>query len=483
MKTPNYALVTLVFLASTAAAVLAAPTADPPAEPSKSAFRQYLEQDYMLGTWGGLRTRLKERGVDFEFLYLGALPCNLAGGLKRGSVYEGALMMMLDLDSEKLLGYEGGQLHAAGLNLHSGDEFARYYVGDLNKTSLLDFPDNFNLWELWYEQKMLRGKVALKFGQLVVDRDFIVPEYYNSLAGITFLNQTFFYPTMAFNVWDQPFFPVGNHGLASTPYGAPGVRLRVDPTSNTSLQIGAYDGNPDKSRGGTDFKLSSQEGALIYTELGLKINQSREAAGPPGNLKIGGYYHTDDFFDMYQGAFVAFDNFVASEGLPVPPISNGTASSHHGNYGFYFLVDQMLWREVGKDDPARQGLAGFFRGAIAPEDRNLASWGLDGGLVYKGLIPTRDWDTLGLAVSYLNLSDELARAQRDINALFRSLDAPAPFAAEADYEAVVELNYRAQMTAWWSLQTSLQRVFHPGGGVFQDTPNAWVLIVQTAFRF
>ena len=80
-------------------------------------------------------------------------------------------------------------------------------------------------------------------------------------------------------------------------------------------------------------------------------------------------------------------------------------------------------------------------------------------------------------------SDELARAQRDINALFRSLDAPTPFAEDADYEAVVELNYRAQMTAWWSLQTSLQRVLHPGGRVFQDTPNAWVLVVQTMFRF
>jgi porin len=348
---------------------------------------------------------------------------------------------------------------------------------------MLDFPDTLQLWELWYEQKFLDNKVALKFGQLAIDRDFIVPEYYNSLAGITFLNQTFFYPTMAFNVYDQPFFPVGHHALASTPYGTPGVRLRVDPCKHAYFQIGAYDGNPDRHDGGTHVKLSSEEGALIYAELTLKINQSETAEGPPGNLKIGGYYHTDEFFDMYEGSYVAFDNFVAANGIPLPPISSGPASEHDGNYGLYFLADQMLWREVGKDDTAQQGLTGFFRAAFAPKDRNLAQFGIDGGVVYKGLIPTRDWDTLGLGVSYLEISDDLRRAQRDINTLITSFGGPAPFTKLADHETVIELSYKAQLTAWWTLQPSIQRVFHPGGRVLSDIPDAWAFVVQTSLRF
>ena len=143
----------------------------------------------------------------------------------------------------------------------------------------------------------------------------------------------------------------------------------------------------------------------------------------------------------------------------------------------------MLWREVGKDDPAQQGLVGFFRVAGAPADRNLASFGVDGGLVYKGLIPKRDWDTIGLAASYLEISDDLRHAQRDINATIVSFGGPPPFSKIADYEAVIELSYKAQMTAWWTLQPSLQRVFHPGGRVFSDIPDAWAFIVQTAFRF
>src|SRR5439155_3486631 len=132
-------------------------------------------------------------------------------------------MALLDLDSEKLLGYQGGQLHAGSLWLHSGRDFSVHYSGDLNVVSLIDFPDMLRLWELYYEQKFFDDKFSIKFGQMAVDRDFIVPEYYNSIASINLINQTFFYPTMAFNVWDIPGFPPADHALASTPYGAPGI--------------------------------------------------------------------------------------------------------------------------------------------------------------------------------------------------------------------------------------------------------------------
>src|SRR4029077_9726910 len=123
--------------------------------------------------------------------------------------------------------------------------------------------------------------------------------------------------------------------------------------------------------------------------------------------------HTDDFFDMYQGTFAAFDNIlVAMGGAPLGIFPN--PRTHGGNYGLYLLADQVLWREIGKDDPARQGLVGFFRVATAPKDRNLAQLGIDGGLVYKGLIPGRDWDTLSLAGSYLKKIDELEQEATDI---------------------------------------------------------------------
>ena len=339
------------------------------------------------------------------------------------------------------------------------------------------------LWELYYQQSFFDGKLTLKAGQLDIGSDFIVPEYYNSMAGLTFLNQTFFFPTMAFNVWDQPFFPVGNHGLASTPYGAPGALARYELCSSAYLQAGVYDGNPDRSESGTRIHLDSQEGALAYFETGYRHNSGKGDTGLPGNLKLGGWYHTDSFFDTYQGTFAAFDNAaIAAGGQPLGIFSN--PSEHGGNYGAYFLADHYLWREPVDEKAPLQGLIGFFRAAVAPKDRNIAQLGLDGGLVYRGLIPTRDWDALGVAFSYLQISDDLRNAQDDLRSTLNSISPGlGGIVPHADYEAVLELTYRWQVAAWWAINTGVQRVWHPGGGLSASIPDAWVLNLQTTFRF
>ena len=453
-------LVSALMAAVFALQILPATAAEPAAQ-EKSDLMKFLEQDYLLGTWGGLRTDLSKRGVDFEFLYIMSNPHNVSGGIKTGDSYQGAMLMLLDLDSQKLAGYEGGHLHVAGVSLHGCDHFSDEHIGDFNKVNLVDFPSAWRLWELWYEQKFWNNKASLKFGQLAVDQDFLQAEFYNSLASISFMNQTFFYPTLAFNVYDIPGFPTGNHALASTPYGAPGVRLRVDATDRCYAQFGAYDGLPDQ-KDGAQVHLDGDEGALLYFEVGYKLNQRPDDTGLPGNIKLGAFYHTDDFAD----------NTSVFEAM----LSVGPVKYHSGTYGFYGLIDQMLYREAGKDDPARQGLAGFFRLTGAPGDRNLTTFGVDGGLVYKGLIPTRDWDSFGIAASYLEMSDDIADGQRAVNTA-----APGTFPAILDYEAALEINYKAQMTAWWTLHFAVERTFHPGGS--SANPDSWAFILASTLRF
>ena len=458
MTTRSCRLLLLLAVLSGLAPVARADEAAPASAPAaKSSFRQFLEQDYLFGNWGGGRTWLSERGVDFEFFYIGTMPRNISGGLKTGTSYEGALLMLLDLDSKKLVGYEGGHLHMGGVWLHGQDHFSDRNIGDLNKVNLIDFPNAARLWELWYEQKFLDDKWSLKFGQMAVDQDFIKAEYYNSLASINLHNQTFFYPTLAFNVYDIPGFPVGHHALPSSPYGAPGALLRWSATDRVYVQAAAYDGFPEQSGSGARINLNQEEGALIYFETGYKLNQRQQDSGLPGNIKLGAYYHTDDFSDMYS-------------------VVTGSPTVHSGTWGGYLLLDQMLYREVGKNDPAQQGLVGFFRVTGAPPDRNLTQFGLDGGLGYKGLIPTRDYDSLSIAGSYLQMSRDLRRGQNDVNSIF-----PGYFPALVDYEGVFEVNYKAQLTAWWTANASVQRVFHPGGSA--AIRDAWAFILGTTLRF
>jgi porin len=441
------------------------------AEKSDSAFKRWLTGDYLLGDWGGARTKLSEQGIDLEFFYIGSMPCNVQGGIKTGAQYQGALLMALDLNSEKLAGYHGGNFHASSLWLNGRDDFSAEHIGDYNRVNLVDYPNAFRLWELWYSQKLFADKVMLKGGLMSVDRDFIVPDYYNSITSINFLNQTFFYPSLAFNVSDISGFPPGNHGLPSTPYGALGILLRVEATKNIYVQAAVYDGNPDRSYHGTDIRLGNDEGALAYFETGFRLNAATNEPGLPGSYKIGGYYHTDEFADVYQGTTVAI---AAGGGVVLP-----AASEHSGNYGVYGLAEQYLWLEKDKSDPAMQGILSFFRVAAAPKDPNLTQFEMTGGLVFKGLIPSRDWDALGIGASYLKFSDDIRSAVRDANTTFgTSFKLP-------DYEGLVEVSYKAQLTAWWTVQPSIQWVLHPGGrtDLARQPGDAVAFILQTTLRF
>jgi porin len=438
-----------------------AATNTPAAQPSKLV--SFLMQDYLLGDWDGGRTYLSHHGVDFEFFYIGSLPSNLSGGLKTGSVYDGLFAMLLDLNSEKLGLYDGGQLHVSSLWIN-GHPFSANYVGDLNRVNLVDLPHAFRLWELWYQQKMFDDTLSLKFGEMGVDQDFIVADYSK-----TFINQTFFYPTLAFDIVDQPGFPVGNHGLPSVPYSAPGALVRWDPDPKVYAQAAIYAGNPDTTYSGTQFRINEGEGALIYAETGFRFNQGTNDTGLKGSYKAGGYYHTANFVDVYDATTGAL---YAGAGIPTAP-----PGEHRGNYGLYLLAEQQLYREVAGPDPAQKGLGAFFRIETAPQDRNLADFGIDGGLVYKGLIPSRDYDSLGIAGSYLRISDDIRTAQSDFNAAFGTT------LPVADYEAVLEVTYKAQLAAWWTLQPTIERVWHPGANLTANIPNATVFIMQTTLRF
>lgn len=432
------------------------------AQDTNSAFTRWAMQDYMLGDWGGMRSQLSRQGVDLEFIYAGSLPYNFDGGRRTGAIYQGAIFGMLDLDSEKLLGYEGGKLHVTGLWLHGNKLFSADYSGDFNRVNLLDLDNTTRLGELWYQQKFFGEKLAVKFGELAIDSDFIVPEYYSSFCQFTLLNQTFFYPSLPYNVFDTPGFPATSHGLATTPLATPGAVVRWNPSEKIYFQAGVYSGSPDRSESGTRFRLSRSDGALNYFEIGYRHNPGTNNPGLGGTYKLGAYYHTSSYADAYEGVFYA-------AGIAPAP------RRHDGNYGLYLLAEQQLSLENGKADPAQQGLTGFFRVLGAPSDRNLMQLEIDGGLVYRGLIPTRDWDTLALAGSYLRFSDDIRAAQRDINSF-----APGSF-TPVDYEGVIELSYKIQATAWWTVQGSLQHVFHPGGSA--AIPDANVFILQTTLRF
>jgi porin len=208
----------------------------------------------------------------------------------------------------------------------------------------------------------------------------------------------------------------------------------------------------------------------LIAEASYLPNQGKDAKGLPGAYRIGAWYHTSPRFGDQR-----FDN----TGLSLAnPLSTGIPFDHIGDGGVYGVIDQMLYRVRGTDD---QGLSAFVRAGGVPNDRNLINFYADGGLLYKGLIPHRPEDKIGVAAAYARVGNNA-----------RGLDSDTGFFGNSFYpvrsgETAVEMMYQAQLAPWWMVQPEVHYITRPGGGVLNSDgslrPNAWVIAIRSALSF
>jgi porin len=189
---------------------------------------------------------------------------------------------------------------------------------------------------------------------------------------------------------------------------------------------------------------------FLHPRLIFRTNQGTGANGLPGEFKIGGW----------------FDSASDPSATGIQP----------WNYGFYFIADQMVYRvrqlvvasdmgNNGKQTAAAsrtdKGLGVFTHIGFDPQGSSLINFYIDGGLNYKGVIPTRENDILGMAVAYGHLQNSDA-------------------SSNPGYEIVFETTYQIDVHQWLSLQPDLQYVLHPSG---TDIANALVLGVRATLSF
>lgn len=389
----------------------------------------------LTGDWRKIRPQFSEKGVDFTAIYIGEVISNLSGGLRRGTTYEGLLNTGVDLDFEKLVEWKGAQFHVNSFWIHGSSPTAKY-VGDLQTLSNIDAFDTLRLNELWLQQNFCEDRFSFKLGMLAADTELMTSDY----AGL-FFNGAFGWPAaLALNV-PTPAYPIAT----------PGMRVRIQANEKFYFQSAVFDGDPDTqvhNDQGTRINLNKRDGLFSVYEFGCKLNQEKKSRGLPGTYKVGVWLHTDSFVDRQTEV-----NGVSLAN----PASTGSARIHSNNYGFYGVIDQMIFKEASKDEESDQGMSVFFRGVTAPNDRNLVSLQLMGGINYTGLIPGRDEDQIGLGVTHIEMSDQIQQFDRDSN-LFNSTSSPV-----REYETTLELTYRYCVSPWWNIQPDLQWVLNPGG--------------------
>jgi porin len=202
----------------------------------------------------------------------------------------------------------------------------------------------------------------------------------------------------------------------------------------------------------------------------------------PGSVKFGSWLHTQNV-----------DDVLSTDG-------DGNPLGHRNDYGFYWVIDQMLFREKKGQGPGAffsqllkirdpdydeeaepRGLGTFFQFGTAPANRNTVSYYFGTGLNYTGLLPGRGQDVLGVAVANAFISGKL-RESRDltIEAFDPASEDPAPGELRAN-ESALETTYRIHVNDYVSLQPDYQIVFNPSGEQNTKTAHVFTLRFEVGF--
>src|SRR6516225_11186799 len=81
---------------------------------SGSSFENPSRQ-YLLGDWGGERTKLAEKGITFDFFYISDMQANPSGGLQQTQAGWERIRGTVDIDFDKMISWQGLSFHATGL--------------------------------------------------------------------------------------------------------------------------------------------------------------------------------------------------------------------------------------------------------------------------------------------------------------------------------------------------------------------------------
>jgi porin len=383
------------------------------------------ETRYMTGNWENEREELSDKGITFNMTFVFDLLGNPFGGNERGARYDHSMGWDVNFDLEKFAGMLGTQFHVSGL-WRQGQNLSKATIGNSIVCSTIYGHEQFRFYFLYLEKTFLNDRFNLRVGRIATGDDFAASPLYwtfisNGIDGMPI--------TIPINL----FYTV----YPTTTWGA---RLKTALFGDFNMMSGLYNGDEGVGRDcmyGLDFSLRLKKGIMYAQEFSYNPNTKPGATGMPGNYKVGFYYDSGVFRDVY---YDINGNSAAVSGLD--------NKKHIGNYGLYFHADQLIYRENKTTD---QGLTPLFVACLAPDNINQFVSFLMTGVIYKGLIPGFDQDLTAAQMTYVGWSDQWSLNNADAG------NAPQKF------EAMFELTYKKFITPWMYLQPDMQYIIRPGG--------------------
>ncbi|MEJ2635500.1 MAG: carbohydrate porin [Calditrichia bacterium] len=371
----------------------------------------------LTGDWWGIRSALARQGLEFSAFYTGQVFADVSGGLRRGSVYLDDIDIMLEVDTDKLLNWKGGEifLYFMGLNGKSPEK----YIGDVQVVSNIAAYSTWKLYEFYVQQKFFHQKLSLLTGLYDLNSEFDVLRsalvYINASHGI-----------------DPTFSQSGRNGPSIFPYTTLGIRARLQPRRyfGPGARLILVEYNISKGSFWVPYPIPFPEWKTLAGIAGFPPKEEKTEYS--GKFALGYWFYTARFRAIFRRPFA-----------PDPGASNPLV---RGSGGGYLLFEKVLFRE--NQNPDRR-LMFFTRLGIANDEMNRFAAYYGWGLTFYGLIPGRKHDIAGVAIAIADNGDDYKNEQ-----LANGLPV-------YDAEWNFEFTYLSQITPWLALQPDIQYVIHP----------------------
>jgi porin len=440
-------------------------TVPPPASPAggggSAAPAALARPDNLLGTWWDLRPALQHDGINPSVSYEIDMAGNPVGGLRQGFTTADNLALGCAFDLQRLCGLPGAKADISA-SLRSGTGLSDVYINNLFEVQQDFGGSTFRFVNLAIEQSAWEDRLNLRLGRFPAGDEFLASPLY------TLFMQNGINGNPAGILFDSP-------GFTAYPIASWAARLRYKPVEEVYVMTGLYDGNPNVAANemyGLDFSL---RGPLFWiTEVGYRLNSRKGATGLPGNYKAGVWYN-DGSFEQFNPSVLSPGDLELARRLRLEGLIERIAHprSTWGDFGFYVLMDQVVWRRGVAE---RQQSVTLFAGLlVAPENRiNQMPYFIDGGLVCRGPIPARPRDSAGFQIGCGTISPVLSSAQQSEQIL-------NPGAAVQRYEMMLEWVYSIHVTRGLQVEPDIQYIINPGAA--GQYSNALVLGMQVVVNF
>jgi porin len=332
---------------------------------------------HLFGEWGGVRTRLEERGVKFDFQYVSDSLWNLKSVQPERFASWNRFRGTVDIDFGELIGQQELYFHATALWQGGGN--LGTYLGLLTSPSGMSSENTCRLDSWWIEKRWLDERITGRVGQFA-GQDFYGAQH-----------------DAASFIFEPMGYALGNLFTdyeSFDPPSTPAMEVRVVPIRNLYVKsmVAAAVRSP----------FSQNPTGLVPQFNGAPVSTSEIGFTPGTKASSVRAFDNVESRKGYSGLY----QFGASYN-PGKFTSPTSATPRSGNYLLYWMASQALWRVDAKE---ARGLDATFAYDWSPPSVNRNNRLLTAGLRFNEPLPVHIHNTMSLGYVRNSLSPQFLSA-------------------------------------------------------------------------